>query len=79
MITPKPSETYRNLFQLVSLQQAAKQHRNQRNHSLKGEAFWFRPSLARAAPSTVLAARVSGFAPLTLRFAWTLCCDMNDT
>jgi hypothetical protein len=37
------------------------------------------PSLARARlQGSVPAASVSGFATLTLRFAWTLHCDMSD-
>jgi hypothetical protein len=66
MSTPKPRETYRNLIQLVSLRQAEKPHRNQRNHFLKEEANLVSP-LARILPTPLCSQLRSAAAALPLR------------
>jgi hypothetical protein len=68
MIAPKPSETFRNLPQVVSLLACGKVDRNLRNHSLKGEGDLVSPP--RAHSHTLRSSR--NFAPLALRSRFVL-------
>jgi hypothetical protein len=71
MSKAKPPKPRRNQFHLVTPQRAATEHRNHRNHPLKGRGELVTP-LARAVPYSVPTDRGSGFAALALRYAGPL-------